>query len=32
MTDSVNCSALAESIRRAMWVKLVSGVDMEEIL
>jgi len=29
MTDSVNCSALAESMRRAMWVMLVSEVDME---
>src|SRR5580704_11129200 len=28
ITDSVNCSALAESMRRAMWVMLVSGVDM----
>src|SRR5271165_2971309 len=28
MTDSVNCSALAESMRRAMWVMFVSGVDM----
>src|SRR5208337_1797171 len=29
ITDSVNCSALAESIRRAMCVMLVSAVDME---
>src|SRR5208283_1386443 len=28
MTDSVNCSALAESMRRAMCVMLGSGVDM----
>src|SRR5208337_602621 len=28
MTDSVNCSALAESILRAIWDMLVSGVDM----
>ena len=28
MTDSVNCSALAESMRRATWDMLVSGDDM----
>src|SRR5208282_91673 len=28
ITDSVNCSAFAESIRRAMCVMLVSGMDM----
>src|SRR5664279_5300338 len=28
MTDSVNCSALAESMRRAICDMLVSGVDM----
>src|SRR5215813_6213025 len=30
MTDSVNCSALAESMRRAMCGMLVSGADMVE--
>ena len=28
----VNCSALAKSMRRAICVMLVSGMDMEEIL
>src|ERR1700724_2622317 len=32
MTDSVNCSALAEIMRRAIWVMLVSGVDMRKIV